>query len=381
MKSSAKSGAKASGPPIVSSCEFFNRTTGNWSGAGCIAKYLNENFTECWCNHLTEFSTFKPKYNAVDPVNDAGLITTINWTNNAALYTLLSVYAIGGFFMAWAYYQEKRDFTRRQILESFGCSEIDEPTQIFTDRVQVMQARMKKSFQEDHRWASAFYVKYDDPYDRYMRLTLCLNIVMLTASVGTLFYGVEQDTAQENMWWSRVVVGVMSSFFAILPLIFIHYAFKKAGNYQLLRQKEADMLSRPDWLSKSTSGAADAKMVAVAKAARLKKRAAQEGEDPDDPDSIVNFDDDDDDDEVVSTGFKYPYVGMAHVSAHLLNLFCTYIIILYGLRFRKDQSSNWLASMFFSVFQDLFINGPAQIFFKGFRAMFMVDLAIPGFTD
>merc|ERR1711998_8619 len=202
-----------------------------------------------------------PSYNAVDPVNDAKYIYRVEWTNPLSLITVLGFYALWGTMMFYTRHQENKSARRREILESFGCAEIEEPPKIFTSKWQVLRNRMYESAKNEHKWISAFCVKYDNPFDRYMRITICLNVVMATGVMSSLFYGVEYPLSSPSnedsgdLDWDRIaprlMIGILSSLFIVPNILIFVFVFRKAGQFRALLQTENEIASRPDWLSQT----------------------------------------------------------------------------------------------------------------------------------
>eukprot|EP00741_Cyanophora_paradoxa_P014716 tig00020816_g14194.t1 len=89
-------------PSLEPTCRFWNETMGTWSGAGCVVGDVNDNFTTCYCTHLTEFGVVytptRPQLNApsVRPlVNPFAIRGTIgNYTTVVVVSFLLLVFVV-----------------------------------------------------------------------------------------------------------------------------------------------------------------------------------------------------------------------------------------------------------------------------------------------
>merc|ERR1711990_834438 len=63
---------------------------------------------------------------------------------------------------------------------------------------------------------------------------------------------------------------------------------------------------------------------------------------------------------------EYPYVFTVYSGAILFMLFCSYIMILFGLGFKGSQAEGWLASSILTMGQDLLVMEPLKIVGKAF---------------
>ena len=336
----------------VTSCNYWNVTLGEWDSRGCIAVRIEGSNLVCECNHLTDFSGNRPKYNAVDPVGDASTLRNISWQNMTTLATLMTItnsMVILALINSW---RDQRDRTRINIIKSFGIvnkkmaehtsgifnpfktlymEELDDP--FFNDDHKMFKERplffesLQRNIINEHHWISIFTIGPNNSFTRQMRLVFVYCVLIAGLTTNALFYG------QENTGLiGTIYVGAISSIIITPPTLIFLASMKYAGDveekYKLEREK-----AKPRWISGN----------------------------------IVNVD-------ITNTvlrrdsSVEYPYGKTILFGAIIFYLFCSYLIMLFGIKFSGQKASYWLLSSFISTASDVIIMQPVQIVGKTFMS-------------
>ena len=195
---------------------------------------------------------------------------------------------------------------------------------------------------------------------------------------NALFYSTESVTVGE-----AVMIGVISSLIVAPPVAIFAYVFKKAGAYRAQVANENDAADAPNWLQKESLGSS-LRILEKAVRANKSKRAKKEKANAEDlgltTDTSGGRGDEDSEDSGdeyagVENAIKiFPYVGIAYVGAHFFCLFCSMLILIYGIKFRGETSDAWLLSSFISSGQDLVVNEPLKVLIRALRLLLVASL-------
>jgi len=389
---------RVNGTIFVSACKFWNKNDSDWDGDGCVAVRIIGNYTQCNCSHLTDFSNSKPKYNAVDPVGDASSLLSMGWSN------MTTVATIGAFFIVYALcilssiWKEQRDLARMKILSSFGAKAKDGKTPPPETKLQAAWQELQTGFTQQHQWFTAVFAKTGESYSRNMKITVVFCIIFASLCVNALFFGQggETDVMQ------TLFVATMSGLIVAPPTIIFMIAFKKAGDFNKRYQQERDTAGAPQWMSDVNSQPTGAvKQVGGDEMSDLSAEAAQVGTLASMSASVGRATQGDlsnmgEDNPTITnqprfertlgkhTAFEYPYVVTVYSGAIVFMLFCSYIMVLFGLGFKGSQAEGWLASSIFTMGQDLLVMEPMKIVGKalfGFLLFASTAAASGGLSD
>ena len=331
----------------VTSCNYWNVTADKWDSRGCIAVRIEGRNLVCECNHLTDFGGNRPKYNAVDPVADASTLRNISWQNMTSLATLMALLNSMILFSIINKWKEHRDMTRIKIIKSFGMSHkkmmeynanifnpmkslfIDEDDFLFNTNHKLFNEKplffesLKNNIINDHHWISIFTIGPDNSFTRQMRLVFVYCVLIAGLTTNALFYGQDNTGLIGTLY-----VGALTTIIITPPTLIFLTSMKYAGDVEQQYKIEKESSYQP-WIN---GNIVDIEMTAI----KLPK----------------------------TVDYQLPYGNAVIIAAIIFYLFCSYLIMLFGIKFTGKQASYWLLSSVISTTTDIIIMQPVQIIAK-----------------
>ncbi|XP_055336520.1 uncharacterized protein LOC129586976 isoform X3 [Paramacrobiotus metropolitanus] len=223
-----------------------------------------------------------------------------------------------------------------------------------------------RGLRDGHLWLSVLFRPPRSNFSRSQRL-VCLLSLLLTTALSCLFlYGIPRDPADQRSYfkygftWNQVLLGVESGLIALPVNLIVIWLFKSAATY---KSEQADFSTLPK------------------QSLWLRSRIAYEVFDP----ALAHlttqmniFEVSNLDAPTFRRGSYFAYVKhrlplwSAHIAWFIAlggAIACTYYVSLYGLRFGRTKSVEWVMSFLIAVFQSILVTQPLTVVIMAFVAV------------
>ena len=247
-----------------------------------------------------------------------------------------------------------------------------------------MANKLAAGLKHDHLWLSPVLSPCEGPLDRSARITICFTCLCATLTAVCLFYSTATAVSSSDsagggggggavgILHVRPVVAILSAALVFPSTTIFTFVFRKAG---VIGQEQEEAKERAVARAEASLSAAGglAATVAKAAAARAAARGSGEGEGFDESaeetagvlDRMFEADATAVSDATAAAAAaaysNMPYKAITYAGAHLFCLFCTFIIVLYGIKFRSATGQDWLFVGGLAVMQDLIVHEPAKL--------------------
>ena len=316
----------------VTSCNYWNEELKEWDSKGCIAsKYEGDNLL-CLCNHLTDFSSNRPKYNAVDPVGDFAMLKYISWTNLTSVAVLAELYLLYIVIILINQYKNHHNNERQRILNTFGVTINNHLKYQEWKREEYFFEKLGKNLSKYHHWIAILNGNSNDEFGNQFRITLVFCILMATLTSNALFYGQTNDS-----FISLVFVSLITSIIITMPIFIFVKIMNITNDYEERYRNER---GKNNIFNIDFTG----RLVNVKLNNSYTKNTR----------NTIN----------TRNKFEFPFRKVTYIGTFIFIIFTSYLIVLFGIKFTGNQANNWLITSILSTMNDIIILQPITILIK-----------------
>lgn len=316
----------------VTSCNYWNDTIQNWDSKGCYASHYENDNLICLCNHLTDFASNRPNYNAVDPVGDFSLLKDISWNNFTTIVIIADMYVILLVMLLCDKYITHRDNQRLSLLKSFN-PKIKKDDFIDFFKKKNLYEVMQEKLLDNHHWYAIFNTNISNIFTRQLRILLVFCILMSALTSNALFFGTDNTSLIRIL-----MAGLITSVIITIPSTIFLISIKHAINIEEKYTEERNIYHQN--LKLTIPNIYNSRFI------NMKLTHANSSKN--------------------SSKIDFPYINAVIISMIIYMFFCSYLLILFGIKFSSKQADNWLITSAISTTSDIILMQPVQIIGKVF---------------
>ena len=192
---------------------------------------------------------------------------------------------------------------------------------------------MQEKLLDNHHWYAIFNTNISNIFTRQLRILLVFCILMSALTSNALFFGTDNTSLIRIL-----MAGLITSVIITIPSTIFLISIKHAINIEEKYTEERNIYHQN--LKLTIPNIYNSRFINM----KLTHTNSSKN----------------------SSKIDFPYINAVIISMIIYMFFCSYLLILFGIKFSSKQADNWLITSAISTTSDIILMQPVQIIGKVF---------------